>query len=618
MIANLEYTEHRTPFQEKLLQDADKIKQSGKLFVAADKTNNVYEIGKKDYEKLMRDNVTTHYKKTEPEMEHNINMQAKQITESLTIDDRVEPIAPKPAYITIKDHKEGFPNTVKCRLINPAKTNVGKIGKKLVHEINEKIRAQLKLQQWRSTHEALDWFKKLEHKKNKQFLMLDIVDFYPSISENLFDQAVEFASETTTVGPEVREILTNCRQSLLFHNDATWQKHTGLFDVSMGAYDSCEVCELVGLFIIHKLKKEYPCLDFGLYRDDGLAAHDQMNGQMLERMRQGISKTFKELGLKITIETSLTVAKFLDVTFDLHREKYYPYRKPNDTPRYIHRESNHPRHITKNLPTAVGKRLSELSHNKETFDEHKADYEKALKESQLKAKLVYTPEKPKEKRNRKRNIIWYNPPYNASLKTNFGREFLKILDKNFPVNNDLHCILNRKTVKLSYSCTANMAQLMKKHNNKILSQTKTTETATRCNCRNKNTCPTPGKCCTPCVIYKAEVQNEEKAFYIGQTDGEFKTRYNNHTHSFRKEEKRNSTTLSQYIWDKGLQPEPTIKWAILKKCRSYAPGHSFCGLCNTEKKHIIRNSSDPKNINKKTDLGKKCLHIRGATLSEIT
>ena len=45
---------------------------------------------------------------------------------------------------------------------------------------------------------------------------------------------------------------------------------------------------------------------------------------------------------------------------------------------------------------------------------------------------------PKKKRNRKRNIIWFNPPFNKNVSTNVGEEFLKILDTNFPKNHVLN------------------------------------------------------------------------------------------------------------------------------------------------------------------------------------
>ena len=98
-------------------------------------------------------------------------------------------------------HKDNFPNNVKCRLINPAKSNVGKISQQLLQKINSEIRVKLGLQQWRSTTDTLNWFKNLRNKTRLKFLQLDIVDFYPSITEELFNDALDFASQTVP-GPK--------------------------------------------------------------------------------------------------------------------------------------------------------------------------------------------------------------------------------------------------------------------------------------------------------------------------------------------------------------------------------------------------------------------------------
>ena len=49
------------------------------------------------------------------------------------------------------------------------------------------------------------------------------------------------------------------------------KKESGLFDVTMGAYDGNEVCELAGSFLLHQLSNKYNKKDIGLYRDEGLA-----------------------------------------------------------------------------------------------------------------------------------------------------------------------------------------------------------------------------------------------------------------------------------------------------------------------------------------------------------
>ena len=60
-------------------------------------------------------------KKTDRRKVKSINYEARKIVEKLSIDDRVEKKLENEAFITIKDHKEGFPHCVLCRLLKPFK-----------------------------------------------------------------------------------------------------------------------------------------------------------------------------------------------------------------------------------------------------------------------------------------------------------------------------------------------------------------------------------------------------------------------------------------------------------------------------------------------------------------
>ena len=44
------------------------------------------------------------------------------------------------------------------------------------------------------------------------------------------------------------------------------------------------------------------------------------------------------------------------------------------------------------------------------------------------------------RKNRQRNIIWYNPPFSMNVATNVGRVFLKILDEEFTESHVFHKI----------------------------------------------------------------------------------------------------------------------------------------------------------------------------------
>ena len=108
--------------------------------------------------------------------------------------------------------------------------------------------------QWRNTKDTLNWFKNLENKDHLEFLQLDIINFYPSITEKLFDLAIEYAKNIVSIPQETINIIKNARKSLLFYDNKTWKKTESIFDVTMGAYDGAEVCELVGLLILEKMK----------------------------------------------------------------------------------------------------------------------------------------------------------------------------------------------------------------------------------------------------------------------------------------------------------------------------------------------------------------------------
>ena len=114
--------------------------------------------------------------------------------------------------------------------------------------------------QWHSTSAVLEWFKGLEDKSDLEFFQYDIVSFYPSITEELFDDAMTFARMIVDIPKNIV-----ARDSLLFHDGKVWQKKSDLFHVTMGAYDGAEVCELVSLFILDKMRSSFPEVDRGLY-----------------------------------------------------------------------------------------------------------------------------------------------------------------------------------------------------------------------------------------------------------------------------------------------------------------------------------------------------------------
>ena len=187
--------------------------------------------------------------------------------------------------------------------------------------------------------------------------------------------------------------------------------------------------------------------NIGLYRDDGLAVIKNKSARLADKTRKEIHKIFEQFDLKITAEANLHVENFLDVTFDLTTGKHaQTYRKPNDDPLYIHKHSNHPPSILRRLPTSINKRISTLLSDKQTFQDAASTYQNALRHSNFRHKLNTTQQ---PRRNRQRNIIWFNPPFSKNVKTNIARNFLSLVDTHFPAGHKLHKIFNRNTVKVS-------------------------------------------------------------------------------------------------------------------------------------------------------------------------
>ena len=135
----------------------------------------------------------------------------------------------------------------------------------------------------------------------------------------------------------------------------------------MGAYDGAKVAKLVGLVILNDINEQIPMLDFGLYRDDGLATYRLTRSIHIDRTKKILISIFKRHGLKITGDFRLHTVNFLDMTLDLPNNTYRPFRKPNDVPKYIHIHSNHPPHIMKEIPHKVEKRLSRISATEQAF-----------------------------------------------------------------------------------------------------------------------------------------------------------------------------------------------------------------------------------------------------------
>ena len=323
---------------------------------------------------------------------------------------------------------------------------------------------------WKNTDEVVKWFSNLKQKHKLSFVQFDVENFYPSITLELIEKALAYASQFVDITPEDREVILQSKKSTLYSKGQAWtKKGDSPVDVTQGSFDGAETCELVGLYLLSLLQDLG--IDLGLYRDDGAGVSRKTPFQ-LEKAKKKIQKVFLDNGLKISV--NLLVIDFLDVTLDLRMGTYKPYAKPNNVPLYVNAKSNHPPAVLKNIPLAVNKRLSEISSTEEIFNNAAPIYQKSLKDSGYNHTLKFDP-KPKssesKKRKKKRKVIWFNPPYSTNVTTDVGRQFLKLIDKCFPKGSKLNKIFNRNSLKVSYRTCPNMKQALSGHNSKVLKET---------------------------------------------------------------------------------------------------------------------------------------------------
>ena len=617
-------------FLKELSKDVKKIKDDPKVIVAADKTANFYRIEPSEYKHLLMNNITKDYKRAHHSTVKATKRAEVKIAYDLELEGRMEVMAEKQAFITMKDHKPNFANRPTCRLINPCKSELGIISKAILDKIIPAVKSQSGVTQWRNTDEVLTWFQSIEDKAEYSFISFDIESYYPSISEDLLKKAMEYASQFSSITDEEKQIIIQAKRSFLFKDGKPWVKKsnsnsTRNFDVAMGSYDGAETCDLVGLYLLSFIAPHFDNR-VGLYRDDGLAVM-KATPKRIEDAKKRLCAIFSSFGLSITVDANKKVVNFLDVTLNLSNGTYSPFLKPGNIPIYVHSKSNHPPNVVKSIPKSINRRLSAISSNEQVFNNAIPPYQEAIRKSGYDCTLEYDPPAASTnagRRNRQRNILWFNPPFNAQVQTNVGRKFLKLIKDCFPRNHKLGKIFNKNTIKLSYSCMPNIENTIKGHNAaKLKEDTSQDDIQESCNCRTPATCPLPGRCTAKNIVYQAIVtddtsQNVEK--YIGCTVDTFKSRYGNHKASFDDISKKNATELSKHIWTFGPNPRQRAphrkEWTIVSRGIPYSNVSKRCDLCLEERYWIMFKPVEA-TLNKRNQIIASCRHKKKYLISEV-
>ena len=90
----------------------------------------------------------------------------------------------------------------------------------IISEVKEKTC----LNQWRNTSTVIDWFKNLGNTNKRKFIKFDIAEFYPSISEELLDKAIDYAKWYTDICDNVITAIKYAHKLLLFNKETAWVK----------------------------------------------------------------------------------------------------------------------------------------------------------------------------------------------------------------------------------------------------------------------------------------------------------------------------------------------------------------------------------------------------------
>ena len=220
----------------------------------------------------------------------------------------------------------------------------------------------------------------------------------------------------------------------------------------MDCYDGPEVCKIVGTIILSKLANIIFKINTGLYCDDGVVVLRSMNAERIDKIG------------KIIITMSQEV---LDVRFNLISGLYTPYKKPNGNLLYINALSDHIPQIVKQLTNSINKKLCGNSDNEQVFNTVKLVYKNALLKSGYKSSIKFSEANHHYNSKKTQKMIWFNPPFSQTVKTNVPKLFFRLLDKHFPKSHLLYKTFIRNTIIVSYSYMNNVLQIIKQYNRKV-------------------------------------------------------------------------------------------------------------------------------------------------------
>ena len=86
IVENVKFRPGTNKTQKKMREDLNKMKNSNKIYVAADKTSNWYTLEKQENDDLKKRNITTDYKKTSKRETKKVTRDDKKIATGLVVE----------------------------------------------------------------------------------------------------------------------------------------------------------------------------------------------------------------------------------------------------------------------------------------------------------------------------------------------------------------------------------------------------------------------------------------------------------------------------------------------------------------------------------------------------
>lgn len=96
-------------------------------------------------------------------------------------------------------------------MINPTRLDIGKISQRILERITRQLKNCLGLTLWINTKEVINWFTNINNKPDCNLIQFDIVDYYQSISRDLFTAALEFATVYSDLTKEEVNIILSAK-----------------------------------------------------------------------------------------------------------------------------------------------------------------------------------------------------------------------------------------------------------------------------------------------------------------------------------------------------------------------------------------------------------------------